>query len=199
MWWSVLTYGISIAVLGAAVFQTVRALGARGETTTGTTDVIGRRVAAHLLDWFAVGLIWMAVLFLGEGLAAAFNVAPTTFRETFQNPWYSAGVAALAVFDFILVPAATGCTLGKQMLGIRVVDGSGRRPRLRATVIRTIPLAFEQLGVVALWAMSRHPKHQRFGDRWAHTYVVGRERPAPSLRPKPRLTFRRDDPRRYWA
>jgi uncharacterized RDD family membrane protein YckC len=148
-----------------------------------------RRVAAHFLDWFAAGLIWLAVLFLAEGLAAAFSIQPATFRGAFENNWYAAGFAACVVFDFIVLPALTGYTIGKRMLGIRVVDETGHRPRLRATVIRTIPLLFEQIGVVALWAMSNSPKHQRFGDRWAHTYVVSREQPASARRTKAGLAL----------
>jgi hypothetical protein len=41
----------------------------------------------------------------------------------------------------------------------------------RATV-RTLPLLIEQWGVIGLWAVARSPARQRFGDRWANTYVV---------------------------
>jgi len=45
--------------------------------------------------------------------------------------------------------------------------------------LRTLPLVVEQWGVIGLWAALRSPTRQRFGDRWANTFVVRGSRSRP--------------------
>ena len=75
----------------------------------------------------------------------------------------------------ILMEAYVGWTVGKRILGMRVVDESGNRIGLSKSVIRNmlrfvdgLP-AFNILGIVLI---ASSPRGQRFGDRVAKTYVI---------------------------
>ena len=75
----------------------------------------------------------------------------------------------------ILMEACVGWTVGKRILGMKVVDGSGRRIGLSKSVIRNLLRlidglpAFNILGIVLI---ASSPRGQRFGDRVAKTYVI---------------------------
>jgi uncharacterized RDD family membrane protein YckC len=77
---------------------------------------------------------------------------------------------------FILTEAATGATLGKRMVGIRVVGEDGDHITFGAAVVRNLLRVVDQLffyfvGFVSA-ILSKHG--QRLGDRAAHTVVVRR-------------------------
>jgi uncharacterized RDD family membrane protein YckC len=75
----------------------------------------------------------------------------------------------------ILMEAYVGWTVGKRILGMRVVDGSGSKIGLSKSVIRNLLRlvdglpAFNILGIVLIVSS---PRDQRFGDRVAKTYVM---------------------------
>jgi len=81
---------------------------------------------------------------------------------------------ALGVGYYVVCEAATGATLGKRMVGIRVVDEDGDRLTLGASIIRNLlrlvdALFFYLVGF--LFAVTSN-RGQRLGDRAAHTIVV---------------------------
>jgi uncharacterized RDD family membrane protein YckC len=81
---------------------------------------------------------------------------------------------ALALGYYILCEALTGRTLGKRLVGIRVVDEEGDEIDLAGAVIRNLLRLVDGLFfylVGALFAFSS-PRGQRLGDRAAHTVVV---------------------------
>ena len=75
----------------------------------------------------------------------------------------------------ILMEAYVGWTIGKRILGMRVVDVSGEKIGLSESIIRNILRlvdglpAFNALGIILIATSQRE---QRFGDRVAKTYVV---------------------------
>ena len=77
---------------------------------------------------------------------------------------------------YVICEAATGMTLGKRIVGIRVVDEDGGQPTLGAAVVRNVlrvidGFLFYAVGAVVALAS---PRGQRLGDRAAHTVVVRR-------------------------
>jgi len=92
-------------------------------------------------------------------------------------------VAALVLF--VLLQGLTGATVGKFLVGLRVVDRDGRPPGLVRAAVRTGLLVLDACPwVVPLlgWAVAAtHPKHRRLGDLAAGTMVV-RRRALPSIR-----------------
>jgi uncharacterized RDD family membrane protein YckC len=101
----------------------------------------------------------------GDGYAdAGINVGGNAF-------WL---LVALGVGYYVVCEAATGATLGKRMVGIRVVDEDGERLTLGAAVVRNLLrlvdcLFFYLVGAIFALTSSRG---QRLGDRAAHTLVV---------------------------
>jgi uncharacterized RDD family membrane protein YckC len=101
----------------------------------------------------------------GDGYAnAGINVGGNAF-------WL---LVALGVGYYIVCEAATGATLGKRLVGIRVVGEDGDRPTLGAAVVRNLlrlvdALFFYLVGFLFAVTSSRG---QRLGDRAAGTLVV---------------------------
>jgi len=77
---------------------------------------------------------------------------------------------------FILMEASVGWTVGKRILGMRVIDGTGNKIGFSKSVIRNLLRlvdglpAFNILGIILI---AYSPRGQRFGDRIAETFVVG--------------------------
>jgi uncharacterized RDD family membrane protein YckC len=166
------------------------------------TDVLPRRIVAFVID--AAVCLAVAVL-LVMTLAPGYTQAETNERfscdpqKGFVNPsscerpqffrigntWYDVGAGdpgvPFLVFTFVYWAVAErllGATLGKWLLGLHVVSLSGRRVGLGRTTIRWAllfidgPLTFFLCGLIT---SSSTNGHQRLGDRWSDSYVVGRD------------------------
>jgi uncharacterized RDD family membrane protein YckC len=82
----------------------------------------------------------------------------------------------LGVGYYIVFEAMTGATLGKRMVGIRVVGEDGEHVTLGAAVVRNVLRVIDALFfylVGFLFAVTS-TRRQRLGDRAAHTIVVRR-------------------------
>jgi len=133
---------------------------------------IALRFVAVLLDTLIVFLPLSIVVGLmtggrerGEGYAdAGVNVGGNAI-------WL---LLALCVGYYIACEAATGATLGKRMVGIRVVGEDGGHVTVGASVVRNLVrlvdgLVFYLVGFLFALTSTRG---QRLGDRAAHTIVV---------------------------
>ena len=128
---------------------------------SGSTRVIWRRGFAHWID-----SVLPFVLAYGAAVAVRDDEG-TLFVILFA-------ILALATFvgSFMILQGLTGYTPGKWLLGIRVVNAEGRPPGVAAGMKHTLPLLLEWYGLIGAFAISLHEHGQRFGDRWAGTYVV---------------------------
>jgi uncharacterized RDD family membrane protein YckC len=136
-----------------------------------STDVVGRRIGAGLLD-----LIVLVVLLVVVGLI--FGKGETSDNGASVN---LEGVSALvwllvAFLYYGVTEAMSGQTLGKRLLGIRVVKADGTKPSGGAIALRTVlriidGIAFYLVGLIFILATGR--KRQRLGDIAAGT-TVGR-------------------------
>lgn len=128
------------------------------------SSIIVRRWGATLLDTLVLG---------GLGFAAL------SLPERFQIPAVSAAVGFLLAY-YPIFEGFLGATVGKLVVGIRVVDEDGQEPAMGKILVRTAfrlievnPFVFG--GIPAgLIAMSSK-KRQRLGDMVAGTFVVKRE------------------------
>jgi len=75
----------------------------------------------------------------------------------------------------ILMEAYVGWTVGKRILGMKVVDRSGNKIGLSKSVIRNL-LRFVDglpaLNILGIILIATSLREQRFGDRIAKTYVI---------------------------
>ena len=83
---------------------------------------------------------------------------------------------ALGIGYYIACEGTTGATLGKRMVGIRVVGEDGEHVTFGAAVVRNLlrvidALFFYLIGFLFALASTRG---QRLGDRAAHTIVIRR-------------------------
>ena len=134
--------------------------------------VTGRRVVATLVDGLLFGLLYalMAAVFGTYsridtfGLDATMPALPTVIY------------ALLVVLYYVLMEGYLGQTVGKMLLGIKVVreGAGGEAPGLRAAVIRTALRLVDGLFSYAVAFVTVHfsGKNQRLGDMAASTLVV---------------------------
>ncbi len=90
--------------------------------------------------------------------------------------------AVLSIIFFVAVPANTGWSPGKRLLGLRVIDTDGGTPTLLAFFARSIVGLIDLLpvvipGLLGFFLASRHSDGHRLGDRIAGTTVVDVRRP----------------------
>jgi len=145
---------------------------ARGVSrTTGAADtrVTGRRVLATIVDSIVLGIV-------SGGLAAVFVGVLAGGDE--ESPL--AGVAGILILVFffayyIVMEALWGQTVGKMLLGIRVVrESTGRPPGFGAATIRTVVRIVDGLVyyLVAFVVVLASSTNRRLGDMAARTLVV---------------------------
>ena len=134
-----------------------------------------RRGVAWLLDILFLSIFFFPATYLYSG---KWIMGPEEHLWGISDPICL--VFLFVIFAYlILMEAYVGWTIGKRILGMRVVDGSGEKIGLSKSIIRnTLRLvdglpAFNVLGIILI-AISK--REQRFGDRIAKTYVVNDRR-----------------------
>lgn len=93
---------------------------------------MGRRLIALIVDWMLCYLIASAI------------TAHRIFTGT-NDPHYSAaswGTFALFVLEVYLLTSVSGLTVGKRLLGIRVIRTNGSQPGFAWAALRTVLLLF---------------------------------------------------------
>lgn len=160
---------------------------------TDATRVVGRRCIAFLVDGLAVVLVvWLAAQATHDFIDVEGSCPETTPRgeSCFQwrddaylidNSSFWRFVLTFAVL-LVLVLGVTrwrfGASLGKALLGIRVVDAAGRSAGWWRGAIRTVALGVDLVVLVlpvGLWLALFTPGHRRTGDFLAGTFVVRRD------------------------
>ncbi len=134
-----------------------------------------RRGIAWILDILFLSIFFFPATYLYSG---KWMMGPEEHLWGISDPICL--VFLFIIFAYlILMEAYTGWTVGKLILGLRVVDGSGGKIGLYKSVIRNLLRfvdglpAFNILGIVLI---ATSQSEQRFGDRIAKTYVTKRNR-----------------------
>ena len=136
------------------------------------TEVVGRRIGALLID-----SILFFVLFIVMGIATGGGHKSSNGASVnLTGPAFLLFVAITLLY-FALCEGNGGQTLGKKLLGIRVVSEDGSKPswgqitgRTLLRLVDSLP-AFYILGLISVLATGRG-RRQRIGDMAAHTRVV---------------------------
>jgi uncharacterized RDD family membrane protein YckC len=166
------------------------------------TDVYPRRVVAFLIDaavCTAVALLLLVTLAPSYTLRELNEQTSCEEPQTFVDPsscdrpttfrigdtWYDLGAGdpgvPFVVFTFVYWAVAErllGATLGKWLTGLRVVSIEGRQIGLGRTTIRWALLLVDgplTAFICGLITSTSTNGHQRLGDRWSDSYVVGRD------------------------
>nr|WP_139164547.1 RDD family protein [Dendrosporobacter quercicolus]NSL50042.1 RDD family protein [Dendrosporobacter quercicolus DSM 1736]SDN31061.1 Uncharacterized membrane protein YckC, RDD family [Dendrosporobacter quercicolus] len=130
---------------------------------------IGSRCAAILID----GLVFLPVAYLTAAILG------NSWSDGFALEGLSLYLTMLLSFAYyVYFESAIGATIGKMMIGLKVVKTDGSPCDVRSSAIRTIcrlidglPFAY-LLGAVMVWLS---PVNQRLGDRLAGTVVIRKQ------------------------
>jgi uncharacterized RDD family membrane protein YckC len=147
-----------------------------------------RRAAAATLDAFVlvalfVGLQAISSLVVGHGMPRLAQLGPAGLVDAVLggSTMAATGLALFLVLCAIYAVwfnAGAGQTLGKRLLGIRVIDGFGQPVGLGRSALRTIALvpSVGMAGLGVLWIgfdRERRGLHDRLAD--THVIVAPRE------------------------
>jgi hypothetical protein len=170
---------------------------APGATTTDPTAVMGRRVAAWVVDSViilapSVALFTNELEYLEE---SDLDQSGTDFCEDYMDRnegvcvdagdrvYFSDGVPVapwiaflgMSVLIYVLIQGLKGWTPGKLLFGIRTVAEDGRAPGIGRAIIRWLFLIVDGLcaGLVGFIVALTSRGHRRVGDMAAKTFVVG--------------------------
>jgi uncharacterized RDD family membrane protein YckC len=140
--------------------------------TADTTDVLGRRIGAFVIDAILLTIVFVVIGVASGGGKASHGHAAVHLDTSATLAW----IAAMYAYYFVC-EATTGQTLGKKLLGVRVakLDGAkaGPGPVLVRTVLRLVdalPILYV-VGLISVLATGRE-RRQRVGDLAAGTTVV---------------------------
>jgi uncharacterized RDD family membrane protein YckC len=139
-------------------------------STAMNVHVVGRRVLATLVDGVVLGVIFalLSALF-GSSSAQGGQVS----AQLSGLPFLVYLVLVLAYF--ILMEGYFGQTVGKMLLGIKVVrENTGEIPGIGGAAIRTVLRLVDGLFfyLVAFISVLASARNQRLGDMAANTLVV---------------------------
>ncbi|MFZ5440069.1 MAG: RDD family protein [Myxococcota bacterium] len=139
----------------------------------------GRRAGGRIIDVVVsqgAGLMAGVIAGLVLAILEAAGLARAGWLERFDHGFgfnflsgTSASVLGAAVSTWL-----GGATVGKALLGMRVIRTDGQRAGLGANLLRELVYLFDALffGLVGKAAMDSSPLQQRHGDRVANTTVV---------------------------
>ena len=126
---------------------------------------VGMRAVATIIDVIVLWILgYLIAIVTGQTSEGGFNLqgGPAFL-------WF-----ALSFLYYVVLEAQLGGTLGKLLLGLRVVKADGSRIDYQASLIRNVlriidALFFYLVGAIVVW---RSATKQRIGDKAAGTVVV---------------------------
>ncbi len=126
---------------------------------------VGRRAVAVLIDSILLFIVAFAIAVVtGNTSDGGFEIQGAPFFV-----WLVVGLGY-----FIGMEGATGATLGKRLMNLKVVKEGGAKLDWQAAIVRNVlrvidGLFFYLVGAIVVWVSK---KRQRLGDIAAHTIVV---------------------------
>lgn len=137
-----------------------------------TTEVVGRRIGAILID-----SILLFVVFLVVGLATGGGHASGSSASIRLGSGSTLLYFAIVLAYYVVCEGTNGQTLGKRLLRIRVVSQDGGRAswgqvlgRNLLRIVDVLPVVYI-VGLITILATGEG-RRQRVGDLAAHTLVV---------------------------
>ena len=139
-------------------------------------DVMGRRVAALLIDLLIVWTIQFVVaVTLGITAGVILSLSGSSSSGAGGVSLLAQVLAYLISFGyFIVLEALWGRTVGKRLFGLMVLNADGSQISWGEATVRRIGFVVDMFfcGLLGFAVASGSPLKQRVGDRWAKTVVV---------------------------
>lgn len=135
---------------------------------------VGERILAYFLDGFFIGVYFMSVIWIWGYLT---QTNSKTVLNSDDSVWLFYVVIVLPVMLYHLVSEiiSNGYSLGKKIVGIRVVKVDGTRANLSGYLMRWMLRIIEismTSGVLAFITVVTNGKGQRIGDILGKTCVI---------------------------
>jgi membrane protease YdiL (CAAX protease family)/uncharacterized RDD family membrane protein YckC len=155
----------------------------RARTSDAVTNAVAQEVSyaslgQRALAFFLDSIVWLVLL--GQ-------IAANIPADVYEDAPVVVGVIFLGLFSvafnyFWFAEWKFGKTLGKAIVSIHVTTEDGERLRFGPATVRNIMRLIDVFGVGPIM-IGNSERHQRLGDRFAHSIVVRDKQPAP--RPVP--------------
>jgi uncharacterized RDD family membrane protein YckC len=126
---------------------------------------VGKRAVAVIIDGILLFCVGYAIgIATGQTSAGGFNLQGGSAFLLF----------GIAIAYYVVLEAQFGATLGKKLLGIKVVKADGAKLDWQASIVRNLlrivdGFFFYLVGAIIVWTSA---KKQRLGDRVASTVVT---------------------------
>jgi uncharacterized RDD family membrane protein YckC len=133
--------------------------------------VTGRRILATIVDGLIFGGLYTVMVILFGSISSVGSANWNGSMPALPTLLYG----VIVVLYYILLEGYLGQTVGKMLLGIKVVrEDDGEVPGLGGATIRTLLRIVDGIFnyLVAFITVLISGKNQRFGDMAAHTLVV---------------------------
>lgn len=128
------------------------------------------RVGAKVIDWFVIGVgVWMLIMAAALIFAAFYIVAGDPRSADGMSPAIGIGMVGLILGFIVITPAYfviteyyTGQTLGKRLVGLRVVRESGSRISFGQSVVRQLPQILSIWWIDVIFALFTEKRQRAF-------------------------------------
>lgn len=130
-----------------------------------------RRITAQLVDLFFISLSYFVVALIFSFLDM--NPYLPGPDQYYYQQWFWGTIAGIGVFYF-LVRDAGGASIGKRIMGLRVVkyDNLDRPATLTQSILRNVTLLIPLVNILDVVYAFTDPKGRRVGDRAAGTFLT---------------------------
>jgi uncharacterized RDD family membrane protein YckC len=156
-------------------------------------DRIGydRRLQTHWLNRIIALLIDSVLLGVIVGIVAAFVTLPALFGVPLILVGAPLIFGTLSIFYFVLMESVYGATVGKRIMGLRVVTLQGKNPNVERAFIRNVSKIYWALLLIDLLIGlgTQGDPNQKFSDRIAGTTVISERIVIQIPEPKPTAGF----------
>jgi uncharacterized RDD family membrane protein YckC len=135
---------------------------------------VGERILAFFLDGFFIGVYYLVVIWIW-GYVNSLGANPSDIESSPTWVLYVVLVLPMMLYHLISEVISNGYSIGKKIVGIRVVKVDGTRASLSGYLVRWMFRLVEitmTSGVVAFVTVVMNGKGQRIGDILGKTCVI---------------------------
>ncbi len=142
----------------------------RKEPMKASTKTTVKRAIAFVIDWNLILIISIALLISGGNFSIDYLLVPST--EMFSSAGVIIGLVCLIALPLLKDLLFKNASLGKLIMGLRVVDASSGKPApVRSLIIRNITFYLPPVELIAFMTNGR-----TIGDRLSGSTVVEKKK-----------------------